>query len=83
MQFLPAFIFPQFLICGLFVPREHMARLLQWLADIAPLTYIAEAMKQITAYSNWTHELSKDLIVVACFIIGALLLGALTLRRHE
>ena len=83
VQFLPATIFPQFLICGLFIPREQMARVLQWIADVMPLTYVAEAMRQITTHSSWTSELSKDLLIVAAFGIGALLLGAVTLRRSE
>lgn len=83
VQFLPAVIFPQLLIGGLFVAREHMARFLQWLADIMPMTYIVEAMKQTTTHGGWPHEFVKDLIVVACFGIAALLFGALTLRRQE
>lgn len=83
VQFMPAFVLPQFLICGLFVPRESMAQLLQWLADVAPLTYIVEAMKQITTYPGWTSELTKDLIIIAAFGLAALTLGALTLRRQE
>ena len=83
VQFLPATIFPQFLIGGLFVPRDQMAVLLQWLADIMPLTYIIEAMKEITTSPGWSHELIKDFIVACCFVIGALILGAVTLRRQE
>ena len=29
MQFMPAFVLPQLLLCGLFVPRDEMARPLQ------------------------------------------------------
>lgn len=83
VQFLPATIFPQLLICGLLVARDQMAYVLQWVADVVPLTYIVEAMKQIMAYSGWTHELLKDFAVVGCFILGALVLGAITLRRQE
>lgn len=83
VQFMPAFILPQLLVCGLFVPREHMAKVLQWFADVAPLTYIADAMKQVNTHSGWGHGLIKDLIIIAAFIIAALILGALTLRRQE
>jgi ABC-2 type transport system permease protein len=30
VQFMPAFIFPQLLTCGLFVSRDQMAGWLQW-----------------------------------------------------
>jgi ABC-2 type transport system permease protein len=83
VQFLPATILPQLLICGLFVPREQMARLLQWVADVMPLTYIAQAMQQITTTTGWGHELIKDLVIIGVFSIASLFLGALTLRRQE
>jgi len=83
IQFMPAFIFPQFLVCGLFIPREQMAEVLQWFANIMPLTYSVDAMKQVTLYADWTEALTKDLITVACFALAALILGSLTIRRRE
>lgn len=83
VQFMPAFVLPQLLVCGLFVPREQMAKLLQWFADIMPLTYAVEAMKQITTHSGWTSDLTKDMLILAGFILGALILSAATLRRHN
>ena len=83
VQFLPAFIFPQLLVCGLFVARNEMAKPLQWFADIMPLTYSVDAMKQVTVSSSWTGTLTRDLIVVACFAVAALVLGSATIRRQE
>lgn len=83
VQFMPAFIFPQLLVCGLFVPREQMARVLQWFADIMPLTYSVDAMKQITLNAGWTSALTRDLIVVGAFCMAALVLGSITIRRQE
>lgn len=83
VQFLPAFIFPQLLVCGLFVARAEMAKPLQWFADIMPLTYSVDAMKQVTINSSWTGTLTRDLIVVACFAVAALILGSATIRRQE
>ncbi len=83
VQFLPAFIFPQLLVCGLFVARSEMAKPLQWFADIMPLSYSVDAMKQVTISSLWTSQLSVDLIVVAGFAIAALILGSATIRRQE
>lgn len=83
VQFMPAFIFPQLLICGFFVPRAQMARLLQWLSDILPMTYITEAMQHITHGTGWGGNFTRDLLVTAGFIVAALALGALTLRRQE
>lgn len=83
VQFMPAFILPQLLVCGLFVPREQMAKVLQWFADVMPLTYSVDAMKHVAQNSIWTDTLTKDLVVVAGFGIAALILGAATIRRQE
>lgn len=83
VQFLPAFLFPQFLTCGLFIGREHMAKLLQWFADIMPLSYSVDAMKQVSLHAGWTGVGSRDLIVVLAFAAAALILGSITIRRQE
>jgi ABC-2 type transport system permease protein len=83
VQFMPAFIFPQLLTCGLFVPREHMAKLLQWFADVVPLTYSVDALKQVTNYAAWSTTLSRDLLVVFGYGVLALILGSITIRRQE
>jgi ABC-2 type transport system permease protein len=83
VQFMPAFIFPQLLTCGLFVPRAQMAQLLQWLADVFPLTYSVDAMKQVALHVTWTGMFTRDLLVVAGYVVLALVLGSLTIRRQE
>lgn len=83
VQFLPAFVLPQLLTCGLFVARDQMAKPLQWFANVMPLTYIVDGMKQVTGNVLWTSDLTRDLLVVTGFVIGALLLGAVTLRRSQ
>ena len=82
VQFMPAFIFPQLLVCGLFVAREQMAKPLQWFANVMPLTYSVDAMKQVTAQSAWTLTHTKDLLVVFGFTVAALILGSITIRRQ-
>jgi ABC-2 type transport system permease protein len=83
IQFMPAFMFPQLLVCGLFVQRDQMARPLQWFADVLPLTYTVDAMKQVTTSAVWTSAHTKDLGIALAFAVAALLLGALTIRRQE
>lgn len=83
VQFMPAFIFPQLLVCGLFVARDQMAQVLQWLADVFPLTYSVDAMKQITGNTGWTGTLTRDLLVVVAYTLAALILSSLTIRRQE
>lgn len=83
VQFLPAFMFPQLLTCGLFVARDQMARVLQWFADVMPLTYSVDAMKQVTNYSAWTGTYVRDLAIVIAYALAALILGSITIRRQE
>jgi ABC-2 type transport system permease protein len=82
VQFMPAFLFPQLLTCGLFAARDQMAKVLQWFADIMPLTYSVDAMKQVTSSSGWGHNLIVDLTVVIGYALVALVLGAVTIRRQ-
>lgn len=76
-------IMPQVLLCGLFVARDHMAKVLQWIADVMPLTYSVDAMKQVTMHASWSADLTRDLLVVGGCGIAALILGSITIRRQE
>jgi ABC-2 type transport system permease protein len=82
VQFLPAVVLPQVLLCGLFAPREAMVAPLRWLSDAFPLTYAVDGMQQVAASGEVTSRLVVDLAVVAGCAILALVLGSLTLRRR-
>jgi ABC-2 type transport system permease protein len=82
VQFLPVFVLPQALLCGLFAPRDGMARWLQIISDVLPLTYAVDATVRITGSSAVGAELVKDLGITAGCILLALTLGATTLRRR-
>ncbi|GAB2828042.1 ABC transporter permease [Actinoallomurus bryophytorum] len=82
VQFMPAFALPQLLLAGLFVPRGQMSTVLQWIADVMPLSYAVEAMQELTRHSELTGVLVRDVIVVAGCALLALVLGAATLRRR-
>ncbi|MFI6445421.1 ABC transporter permease [Kitasatospora sp. NPDC050543] len=82
VQFLPAVILPQLLLCGLFVPRENMAPVLRWASDVLPLSYAVDAMTRLTGTAGVSGELLGDLAVIAGSALLALALGAATLRRR-
>jgi ABC-2 type transport system permease protein len=82
VQFMPAFVLPQALLCGLVVPREHMTPVLQWLSDVLPLTYAVDAMQRLAGTAAWTAALVADVAIIVAFIVAALVGGALTLRRQ-
>ena len=82
VQFMPAFVLPQILLCGLLVPRDELPTLLSWISDLLPLSYAVDAMNAITANANGTADALRALGVVVAFIVGALALGSLTLSRR-
>lgn len=81
VQFLPAVVVPQILLCGLFVPRAALPDVLHTISDVLPLSYATDAMQHLTR-STSTGEVWGDLAVVAGFALAALALGAATLRRR-
>ena len=81
VQFLPAFVIPQLLVCGLFVPRGQMPRALQLASDVLPMTYVVDAMQQ-ALQRGATRTGVIDLVVVGGCTLAAVGLGALTLRRR-
>jgi ABC-2 type transport system permease protein len=78
---MPAFVLPQILLAGLIVPRDQMARALELASDFLPLTYAYDALAKATA-DDLGGRLALDVTVVAACIVGALILGATTLRRR-
>lgn len=82
VQFMPALIFPQLLLCGLFVPRSAMAPLLEAISWGLPLTYAYDALARATSVGTLGSALWLDVLAVVIAGLGALALGALTLRRR-
>ncbi len=82
VQFMPAFVLPQFLLCGLLVARDSLPTVLSRVSDVMPLSYAVDAMKAVQATSEPAGEVFRNVGVVAAFIVAALLLGSLTLRRR-
>jgi ABC-2 type transport system permease protein len=81
VQFMPLFVIPQILLCGLFVPRDEMPDVLHAISNVLPLSYATDAMQTLVS-STATADVWRDLGVVAAFGVGALALGAATLRRR-
>ena len=82
VQFMPAFVLPQALLCGLVVARDQMTPVLRWLSDVLPLSYAVDAMQRISTSSSWTAAIGADVAVILAFTAAALVGGALTLRRR-
>ncbi len=81
VQFMPALLIPQLLLCGLFVPRPMLPSVLETVSDLLPLSYAVDAMQHLTTSAS-TGAVWQDIAVVAGFALAGLGLGAATLRRR-
>jgi len=82
VQFMPAFILPQILLCGLLVPRDEMAEWLQWLSALMPFTYAYDALSRAASDPTLGARFWVDVAVLVGVTLLALALGAATLRRR-
>jgi ABC-2 type transport system permease protein len=82
VQFMPALVIPQILLCGLFVSRDAMPGVLGAVSDVLPLSYAVDAMTSIATSNDVAAGVWGDLAGVLAFAVAALALGAVTLRRR-
>jgi ABC-2 type transport system permease protein len=82
VQFMPAFVLPQILLCGLLVPRDQMADWLDAIASVLPLTFAFDALDAVAIDGSDLAGVSGEIAVLAAFTAAAIGLGALTLRRR-
>ena len=87
VQFMPAVVIPQILLCGLFVPRDQMPPVLEAISNVLPLSYAVDAMSSVatttgTALGDVEYGVWADIAVVVGFAVAGLALGAATLRRR-
>ena len=59
VQFMPALVLPQALLCGIVVARSQMTDVLRWLSDVLPLSYAVDAMQQIGAGASWSGPANR------------------------
>lgn len=82
VQFMPAVVIPQLFVCGLFVPRADLPGWMEVIANVLPLTYAVDALKEVAAHTNPTGALWRDMAVIVGWVIVALTLASATLRRR-
>jgi ABC-2 type transport system permease protein len=82
VQFMPAVVLPQFLLCGLLVPRDELGTVLEAISWALPLSYAVDAMQRITVETGVSAQTLVDLAVVCGAIALSVGLGAATLRRR-
>jgi ABC-2 type transport system permease protein len=82
VQFMPALIFPQLILCGLFIERSQMSTALYWISWALPLTYSYDALARATKPAALGGWFALDVLVTIATTIAALALGAVTLKRR-
>lgn len=82
VQFMPAIVLPQLLLCGLFVARDQMAGWLEAVSAAMPLTYSYDAVARAGSPEALGSAFVVDVVVVVGVTLGALMLGAATMRRR-
>ncbi len=82
VQFMPAIVLPQLLLCGLFVARDEMAGWLEGISYALPLTYAYDALALVSGDGALGSEFARDLVILGGAILAALALGAATLKRR-
>jgi ABC-2 type transport system permease protein len=82
VQFMPAIVMPQLLLCGLFAPRDQMAPVLEAASYALPLTYAYDALNRVATDGSLGSGGAVDVIVIAGSTLLSLALGAATLKRR-
>jgi ABC-2 type transport system permease protein len=71
VQFMPAFVLPQLMLCGLFVARDQMAGALEAISYALPLTYAFDALDRVATGDGFGGRGWLDVAV----IVGVTLLA--------
>ena len=82
VQFMPAFVLPQILLCGLLIPREQMSGWLEAVASVLPLTFAFDALDAVSVDGADLSGVIDEIAVLAGMIAVAIALAALPLRRR-
>jgi ABC-2 type transport system permease protein len=83
VQFMPLVVLPQILLCGLFVPRDMMPRVLELISDVLPLSYATDAFSELAVADGFNATMTRDLVILVGFVVVSVALASLTLRRQS
>jgi ABC-2 type transport system ATP-binding protein/ABC-2 type transport system permease protein len=82
VQFMPALVFPQILLGGIFLPREQLPDVLRQISDWLPLSHAIDALQAVATDSKDAAYIGGELLIIGAWIVGAVVLGSITLRRR-
>lgn len=82
VQFMPVVIGPQIFLCGLFVARDQMPQVLEWISNVLPMSYAVDALAFVRDQPDVSGDFVRDLAILAAFGLVALVLAATTMPRR-
>ncbi|HMH58175.1 MAG TPA: ABC transporter permease [Galbitalea sp.] len=82
VQFMPALVFPQILLGGIFIPRSQMPDVLRSISDWLPLSHSIEALQKVTTDASGSGTVLREVGIVALWALAFVVVGSLTLRRR-
>lgn len=82
IQFIPLVIIPQVFFSGLF-NMDTMAEWLRWLGHIMPLTYVADALRQVMIRGKGWQAISTDLYILLALSVFFMFANVLALRKYR
>ncbi|MCU1575809.1 MAG: antibiotic transporter permease [Leifsonia sp.] len=82
VQFMPALVFPQVLLGGIFLPRDQLPDVLHAISDWLPLSHAIDALRAVATNSHDAAYIGGELLIIAAFAVGAVVLGSITLQRR-
>lgn len=71
---------PMFFLGGVFIPLDRLPSVIQWVAKAMPLTYFADALRQVMLHSAGIAEIGIDVLVLAAFAIVVFLVAVKLFR---
>jgi ABC-2 type transport system permease protein len=81
IQFIPLIIVPQVFICGLLFPISELPNYLQWIAKFLPLTYGVDGIRAMMLEGKGLLDIGKEVGILAAFVVGLMVLAAISMRR--
>ncbi|PXA68091.1 ABC transporter permease [Cryobacterium arcticum] len=82
VQFMPVIVFPQILLGGIFLPRDQLPEVLRVISDWLPLSHAVDALNAVATGSEDAAYVLGELSIILAWIVGAVILGSITLRRR-
>jgi ABC-2 type transport system ATP-binding protein/ABC-2 type transport system permease protein len=83
VQFMPAMVFPQVLLGGIFLPRDQLPDVLHAISDWLPLSHAIDALNAVARDDQDANYVGGKLLIIGAFALGAVILGSITLRRKS